>query len=80
MVTINRLVEMVAEIAGKKLYTRHIPGPLGVRGRNSDNRLIWEKLDWKPGKQPSGRPRKDLCVDRCPSAFLARSSGGSLSS
>jgi len=50
MVTINRLVELVMEIAGKKLSIRHIPGPLGVRGRNSDNRLIEEKLGWKPSQ------------------------------
>jgi len=48
MVTINRLAEMTMEIAGKKLSIRHVPGPLGVRGRNSDNRLIAEKLGWKP--------------------------------
>lgn len=48
MVTINRLVDMVAEIAGKTIHKNHIPGPLGVRGRNSDNRLIEEKLGWKP--------------------------------
>jgi nucleoside-diphosphate-sugar epimerase len=50
MVTINRLVELVAGIAGKKVSIRHIPGPLGVRGRNSDNRLIEEKLGWKPSQ------------------------------
>lgn len=48
MVTINQLVDIVADIAGKKLHKKHIPGPLGVRGRNSDNRLIEEKLGWKP--------------------------------
>ncbi len=48
MVTVNRLVEMVMEVAGKKLRIRHIPGPLGVRGRNSDNRLINAKLGWGP--------------------------------
>jgi GDP-D-mannose 3',5'-epimerase len=48
MVTINRLAEMVMEIAGKRLRIRHIPGPLGVRGRNSDNRLIDNLLAWKP--------------------------------
>ncbi len=48
MVTINRLAEMAMEIAGKKLSIRHIPGPLGVRGRKSDNRLIQEKLGWSP--------------------------------
>lgn len=50
MVTINQLTDMVIEIAGKKLIKKHISGPLGVRGRNSDNRLIYEKLAWKPTK------------------------------
>ena len=48
MVTINRLAEMVMKIAGKTLTITHIPGPLGVRGRNSDNHLIQEKLEWAP--------------------------------
>ena len=48
MVTINQLAEMIMDIAGKKLTIKHIPGPLGVRGRNSDNKLIKEKLGWKP--------------------------------
>jgi GDP-D-mannose 3',5'-epimerase len=48
MVTINQLADLIMEIAGKKLTIVHIPGPLGVRGRNSDNRLIGEKLGWKP--------------------------------
>ena len=48
MVTINQLVEMVAKIAGKNIKRNHIPGPLGVRGRNSDNKLINEKLGWSP--------------------------------
>lgn len=38
------------QIAGKKLSLRHIKGPLGVRGRNSDNRLIEEKLSWRPSR------------------------------
>jgi GDP-D-mannose 3', 5'-epimerase len=50
MVTINQLVALVAKIAGKKIAIRHIPGPLGVRGRNSDNRLIGEKLGWRPSR------------------------------
>ena len=49
MVTLNQLAEMAMEIAGKKLTINHIPGPLGVRGRNSDNKLIYKKLGWKPG-------------------------------
>ena len=48
MVTIDGLAEGIMEVAGKKVAIRHIPGPLGVRGRNSDNRLIEEKLGWKP--------------------------------
>ena len=48
MVTINQLAEMVMEIAGKKLRVKHVSGPQGVRGRNSDNKLIYEKLGWRP--------------------------------
>jgi nucleoside-diphosphate-sugar epimerase len=49
MVSINRLVEIVKEIAGKPgISIKHIPGPLGVRGRTSDNKLIKEKLGWAP--------------------------------
>jgi nucleoside-diphosphate-sugar epimerase len=48
MVTINQLVDVACEVAGKTVVKKHIPGPLGVRGRNSDNRLIGEKLGWKP--------------------------------
>lgn len=46
MVTINELVRIVAEISEKKIRVKHIDGPLGVRGRNSDNKLINEKLGW----------------------------------
>jgi GDP-D-mannose 3', 5'-epimerase len=48
MVTINQLANMVMEIAGKQLRIAHESGPLGVRGRNSDNRLIKERLHWSP--------------------------------
>ncbi|HSF18503.1 MAG TPA: NAD-dependent epimerase/dehydratase family protein [Vicinamibacteria bacterium] len=48
MVSINKLATLIMEIAGKKLSLRHVPGPQGVRGRNSDNRLIHEKLGWQP--------------------------------
>lgn len=48
MVTINQLVDYIAGIANKEIFIDHIKGPLGVRGRNSDNRLIEEKLGWKP--------------------------------
>ena len=46
MVTINQLAKMIIKISGKKLDLLHIPGPLGVRGRNSDNRLFKKKLGW----------------------------------
>lgn len=50
IVTINQLAEIIMKIAGKRLRIKHIPGPLGVRGRNSDNKLISKKLGWKPTK------------------------------
>jgi nucleoside-diphosphate-sugar epimerase len=46
MVSINQLVDTAAKVAGKKIAKNHIPGPLGVRGRNSNNDLIREKLGW----------------------------------
>jgi nucleoside-diphosphate-sugar epimerase len=46
MVTINQLVETAEKISGKSVNKNHIPGPLGVRGRNSNNDLIREKLGW----------------------------------
>ena len=48
MVTINELAYMTMRIAGKNISITHIPGPLGVKGRNSDNNLIKEKLGWAP--------------------------------
>ena len=50
MVTINQLAEMIMDVANKKLTLRHIPGPLGVRGRNSHNELIGKRLGWKPSE------------------------------
>jgi len=48
MVSINQLADMIIKISGKKLDKNYIDGPIGVRGRNSDNKLIQEKLGWKP--------------------------------
>lgn len=48
MISINDFVDLVANIAGKRIIKSHIDGPQGVRGRNSDNTLIYEKLGWKP--------------------------------
>jgi GDP-D-mannose 3', 5'-epimerase len=48
MISIDQLADIVMDIAGKRLVKNHVPGPLGVRGRNSDNRLIAERLGWAP--------------------------------
>lgn len=48
MVTINQLAAIVMDIAGKHLKLVHEPGPIGVRGRNSDNTLMREVLNWEP--------------------------------
>lgn len=48
MISINNLASMVSDIANKTLTIRNIEGPEGVRGRNSDNALIYEKLGWAP--------------------------------
>ena len=48
MVTLNKLAELVMKIAGKKVKINHIEGPLGVRGRTSDNELIQKELGWQP--------------------------------
>ncbi len=50
MVTINGLAAIIMQIANKKVRIKHIPGPLGVRGRNSDNRLIQKRLGWSPSR------------------------------
>ena len=48
MISINDFAKMVIDISGKKIAIKNIPGPTGVRGRNSDNKLIREKLGWEP--------------------------------
>jgi nucleoside-diphosphate-sugar epimerase len=48
MISINGLAQLAASISGKSIRIKNIPGPTGVRGRNSDNTLIHEKLGWKP--------------------------------
>jgi len=78
MITINKLAEMVIKISGKRLRVENIQGPQGVRGRRSDNRLISEKLKWKPVlplrsgmektymwiKGQVNRDKNSLCLDR----------------
>lgn len=51
MISINKLAKMVIELSGKNIAIHNVPGPEGVRGRNSDNRLILERLGWQP-EQP----------------------------
>lgn len=81
MVTINQLADMVAEIAGIKIVKKHIDGPMGVRGRNSDNTLLRKVLEWEPGisleegltstyRWIEGQVRAKLAADR-PAAALA---------
>jgi GDP-D-mannose 3', 5'-epimerase len=48
MISINEFAKMAIDISGKKLQIKNIDGPTGVRGRNSDNKLIYEKLNWQP--------------------------------
>lgn len=48
MISINDFATMITEVAGKTINVSHIPGPLGVRGRSSDNRLIRKVLGWEP--------------------------------
>ena len=77
MVTIDQLVDTIADIAGKKIAKRHVDGPQGVRGRNSDNRLIRAKLGWAPsGDLRSGLERTYAWIEsqvRTAEATTARS-------
>ena len=50
MISINDTVDLVAQIAGKTIRKKHIDGSTGVRGRNSNNELIEEKLNWRPSQ------------------------------
>lgn len=54
MISINDFARLVMDVAGKDLEIRHVPGPLGVRGRNSDNDLIRSKLGWAPSRPLRG--------------------------
>ena len=50
LISINDLAKMIINLSGKNITIKHIDGPQGVRGRNSDNTLINEKLGWKPSQ------------------------------
>ena len=51
MIAINDLAQMVIDISEKQLIIKNIPGPVGVRGRNSDNKLYKEKIGWETQKK-----------------------------
>lgn len=58
VITINNMAQMIIQMSGKNLTIKNIPGPAGVRGRNSDNTMIRELLDWEPeGKLVDGLER-----------------------
>ena len=72
MVSMNQMMDMVLGFGEKKLSTKHIPGPEGVRGRNSDNALILEQLGWEPTvklsdglKVRSALQRRDAWSRKC---------------
>ena len=48
MISINNLALLIAQIAGKTIEINNIPGPMGVMGRNSHNKLIRETIGWAP--------------------------------
>jgi len=50
LISINDMAKMIIDISGKKMTINHIPGPQGVRGRCSDNRLIRQELGWAPSQ------------------------------
>ncbi len=58
MIAINDLARMAAGFSGKRIAIRNVPGPTGVRGRNSDNRLIRETLGWAPSRPLAEGMRK----------------------
>jgi GDP-D-mannose 3',5'-epimerase len=66
MVSMNEMAEIVLSFEDRKLPVHHIPGPEGVRGRNSDNTLIKEKLGWAPTmKLKASRYPARCCVYLC---------------
>ena len=48
MVSINQFAEMIIKLSGKNVKYKNVDGPVGVNGRNSDNRLLQKELGWQP--------------------------------
>ena len=63
MVTINQMAKMIIGISGKRLSIKHVSGPLGVRGRNSDNKLIREKMGLGANHAAIGWTNNNLWLD-----------------
>lgn len=79
LVTINQLADMVAEIADIEIVKQHIPGPQGVRGRNSDNTRLREVLHWEPAiSLEEGLRRTYLWIETQVRHKLATNGNGAL--
>lgn len=79
VVTINQLADMIAEIAGIEIVKKHIPGPQGVRGRNSDNTRLREVLHWEPAiSLEEGLRRTYLWIEEQVRHKLAPNGNGAL--
>ena len=78
MVTINELADMVADVAGIAVTKRHVDGPQGVRGRNSDNTRLRHVLGWEPAiPLEEGLEKTYHWIEEQVAASLAVAKGGS---
>ena len=78
MVSMNEMMETICTFDGRDLPIKHIPGPEGVRGRNSDNELILEKLGWQVGGADlaaTSGAASSACGDWCCTRLLFRTRG-----
>jgi len=77
LITINELVDMIAAIAGVSVVKKHVPGPQGVRGRNSDNTRLRQALGWEPEiSLEEGLARTYAWIEEQVRARLAEAPGG----
>ena len=60
MISINELAQMAIRISGKNLFIENVTGPLGVRGRNSDNKIMRVVLSWEPAMELETGMRKSF--------------------